>query len=65
MWLITLIFHKNFKNNKNELKKLNQAMFQVKSYNIENKELKELFNDYVSSSNKILAKIIVDHNSPF
>ena len=31
----------------------------------ENKELKELINDYVSSSNKILAKIIVDHESPF
>ena len=31
----------------------------------ENKELKELINDYVSTSDKILAKIIVDHNSPF
>ena len=31
----------------------------------ENKELKELINDYVSSSDKILAKIIVDHESPF
>ena len=31
----------------------------------ENKELKELINDYVSSSDKILAKIIVDHDSPF
>ena len=27
--------------------------------------MKELINDYVYSSNKILAKIIVDHNSPF
>ena len=27
--------------------------------------MKELINDYVSSSDKILAKIIVDHNSPF
>ena len=31
----------------------------------ENKELKELINDYVSSSDKVLAKIIVDHDSPF
>ena len=31
----------------------------------ENKELKELINDYISSSDKILAKIIVDHESPF
>ena len=31
----------------------------------ENKELKELINDYVSSADKILAKIIVDHESPF
>ena len=29
------------------------------------KYLKELINDYVSSSNKVLAKIIVDHKSPF
>ena len=31
----------------------------------ENIELKELINDYASSSNKLLAKIIVDHDSPF
>ena len=31
----------------------------------ENQELKVLIDDYISSSNKILAKIIVDHDSPF
>ena len=30
----------------------------------ENKELKELINDY-ASPDKVLAKIIVDHDSPF
>ena len=47
-------------------------MSELKSKNIssditqyENQELKELINDYVSSSDKILAKIIVDRDSPF
>ena len=47
-------------------------MSKLKSKNVsseiiqfENKELKELINDFVSSSDKILAKIIVDQDSPF
>ena len=31
----------------------------------ENNELKELIEDYRFSTNKILAKVIVDHDSPF
>ena len=56
----------------NEYKKTRDELSELKSKNIsseitlyENKELKELINDYVSSSDKILAKIIVDHDSPF
>ncbi len=56
----------------NEYKKTRDELNDLKSKNIsseitqyENKELKELINDYVSSADKILAKIIVDHDSPF
>ena len=56
----------------NDYKKTKDELTELKSKNIsseitlyENKELKELINDYVSSSDKILAKIIVDHDSPF
>lgn len=56
----------------NDYKKTRDELNDLKSKNIsseitqyENKELKELINDYVSSSDKLLAKIIVDHESPF
>ena len=56
----------------NDFKKNREELSQLKSKNIlsditqyENKELKELINDYVYSSDKLLAKIIVDHDSPF
>ena len=56
----------------NEYKKNNDELNELKSKNIlnniiqnENKELKELINDYVSSADKILAKILVDKDSPF
>ena len=58
-------FFRNYKNNKNELEALKSNYVSNEIIQFENKELKELINDYVSSSNKILAKIIVDHNSPF
>ena len=58
-------FFKNYKKNKNELESLKSNYVSNEIIQFENKELKELINDYVSSSNKILAKIIVDHNSPF
>ena len=58
-------FFRNYKNNKNELEMLKSNYVSNEIIQFENKELKELINDYVSSSNKILAKIIVDHNSPF
>ena len=54
-----------FKSTKEELNKLKSKSISSEIIQYENKELKELINDYVSSSDKILAKIIVDHDSPF
>ena len=58
-------FFNNYKKDKEELNKLKSNYVSSEITQYENKELKELINDYVSTSNKILAKIIVDHNSPF
>ena len=58
-------FYKDYKSNKSELNKLQSKNISSEITQNENKELKELINDYVSSSDKILAKIIVDHDSPF
>ena len=58
-------YFKEFKNNKEELSELKSKNISSEITQYENKELKELINDYVSSSDKILAKIIVDHDSPF
>ena len=58
-------FFKDYKKNKKELNELKSVNVSSEIIQFENKELKELINDYVSSSDKILAKIIVDQNSPF
>ena len=58
-------FFNDYKKNKKELSQLKSKSISSQIIQYENDELKELINDYVSSSNKILAKIIVDHNSPF
>ncbi len=58
-------FFKDYKKNKRELDKFKSNYVSNEIVQFENKELKELINDYISSSNKVLAKIIVDHNSPF
>ena len=58
-------FFKNYKKDKKELDQLKSKYVSSQIIQSENKELKELINDYVSSSDKILAKIIVDHESPF
>ena len=60
-----ITFYKKFKKNESELETLKSNYVSSEIIQYENKELKELINDYVSSSNKVLAKIIVDHNSPF
>ena len=58
-------FFKEFKKNRNELSELKSKSISSDITQYENQELKELINDYVSSSDKILAKIIVDRDSPF
>ena len=58
-------FFIDYKKNKKQLSLLKSKDISSEIIQFENKELKELINDYVSSSNKILAKIIVDKDSPF
>ena len=58
-------YFKEYKKNRDELSELKSKNISSEITQYENKELKELINDYVSSSDKILAKIIVDHDSPF
>ena len=58
-------FFNRYKKNQIELDSLKSNYVSNEITEYENRELKELINDYVSSSNKILAKIIVDHDSPF
>jgi rod shape-determining protein MreC len=58
-------FFNKYKKNEIELESLKSSYVSNEITEYENKELKELINDYVSSSDKILAKIIVDHDSPF
>ena len=58
-------FYGNYKKDKEELKSLRSESISNEIMLFENKELKELINDYVSSSDKLLAKIIVDHKSPY
>ena len=58
-------FFNDYKKNKEELNKLKSKNTNFEIVQYENKELKGLINDYISSSDKILAKIIVDHESPF
>ncbi len=58
-------FFNDYKNKQIELNELRSSYVSNEIIQNENKELKELINDYVSSSDKILAKIIVDHDSPF
>ena len=58
-------FFDDYKKNKKELSELKSINVSSDIIQVENKELKELINDYISSSDKILAKIIVDQDSPF
>ena len=58
-------FFNSYKKDKQALDELRSNYVSNEIILFENKELKELINDYVSSSDKVLAKIIVDHESPF
>ena len=58
-------FYGIFKKNQNELEKLKSNVILNEIIVSENKELKNLIEDYTLTTNKILAKVIVDHKSPF
>jgi rod shape-determining protein MreC len=58
-------FYNDYNVNKEELEKLKSKGISSEIINSENNELKNLIEDYTLSSNKILAKVIVDHMSPF
>ena len=58
-------FFRDYKKQRDELNILKSKDISSEITQYENKELKELINNYISSSDKLLAKIIVDHDSPF
>ncbi len=66
---VKIIDYSNFYNeyifNKEELKNFKSKEVLNEIIISENKELKNLIEDFSFTSSKILAKVIVDHNSPF
>ena len=58
-------FYKTYQLNKEELENLKSKEISNEIIISENNELKKLIDDYKFSSNKILAKVIVDHDSLF
>ena len=58
-------FYKDYKLNQNEIEILKSKKISNEIIISENNELKKLIDDYKASSNKILAKVIVDHENPF
>ncbi len=60
-----LNFYNKYKINKEELSNLKSQVVLNEIIISENKELKNLIEDFTFTSSKVLAKVIVDHNSPF
>ena len=58
-------FYNNYQSNLKELESLKSKEISNEIIISENNELKDLIEDYRFSSDKILAKVIVDHDSPF
>ena len=58
-------FYDKYRFNKQELKNLKSKIITNEIIISENKELKNLIGDFTLTSSKILAKVIVDHDSPF
>ncbi len=58
-------FYLDYKQNKIELEKIKSENISSEIIRSENEELKELIEDFTLTTNKILAKVIVDHDSPF
>ena len=59
-----LALYKDYKNIKNELDDLKQNNLSVEYLKLENEKLRRLINENISS-NEILAKVIIDKESPF
>ena len=57
--------YKDYKITKEELDQLKSENISTEIIKSENEELKSLIDGYTFTSNKILAKVIVDHESPF
>jgi rod shape-determining protein MreC len=60
-----LTFYEDYKKNKEELKNFQSKEILNEIIISENNELKKLIEDFTFTRNKILAKVIVDHGSPF
>ena len=58
-------FYSEYKLNKEEIKNLKSKEILNEIVISENKELKNLIEDFTFTTSKILAKVIVDHDSPF
>ena len=58
-------FYEDYKENKEELKNFKSKEILNQIIISENDELKKLIEDFTFTRNKILAKVIVDHDSPF
>ena len=58
-------YYKEYKTTREELDQLKSENISTKIIKSENEELKSLIDGYTITSNKILAKVIVDHESPF
>ena len=58
-------FYEDYKKNKEELKNFQSKEILNEIIISENNELKKLIEDFTFTKNKILAKVIVDHDSPF
>ena len=58
-------FYEDYKKNKAELKNFQSKEILNQIIISENDELKKLIEDFTFTRNKILAKVIVDHDSPF
>ena len=57
--------YKNYNLKKEELKKLKSEKYNVNFLEAENKRLKKVLEDISSSSEEIIAKVIIDKQSPF
>ena len=58
-------YYKEYSDTKEELDQLKSENISTEIIKSENEELKSLIDGYSFTSNKILAKVIVDHESPF